>query len=123
MFVYSEKGVPFKVVIVAKGRFYGVIKSAPLDGSFIRAFVAGDHMVEFYDMRYDQDRQHHGQFVTRYYIKTILDGHPDQGLDLDGGVPEWTIPALARAKVQGYLTHFMECEDRAQSLMRVVHHA
>ena len=49
-------------------------------------------LVEFYDGRYMYTP--FGQFVSRYYISTILKGNLDStGLCLDGGVPEWQVSA------------------------------
>tara|TARA_R110000868_G_C10767032_1_gene754393 strand:+ start:302 stop:577 length:276 start_codon:yes stop_codon:yes gene_type:complete len=57
-------------------------------------------MVEFYDTRYPHTQ--YGQFVSRYYIDTILDGS-DCGLCLDGGVPSWTVSAEDMATVRNFL--------------------
>lgn len=58
-------------------------------------------MVEFYDLRFTKcaDR---GQFVSRYYVDTILDGS-DCGLCLDGGVPDWTVSAQDMGTVRDFL--------------------
>jgi hypothetical protein len=57
-------------------------------------------MVEFYDNRFDQkDFMGRGQFVSRYYASTLLDGEYPNGLCLDGGVPEWTVGPEAMQQV------------------------
>jgi hypothetical protein len=56
-------------------------------------------LVAFYDTRYEHSN--FGQFVSRYYIDTILKG--TAGLCLDGGVPEWTISAAGMARVREHL--------------------
>jgi hypothetical protein len=57
-------------------------------------------MVEFYDTRYPHTQ--YGQFVSRYYVDTILDGS-DCGLCLDGGVPSWTVSAEDMKTVRSFL--------------------
>lgn len=63
-------------------------------------------MVEFYDSRYPHTQ--YGQFVSRYYISTILnqDGYGGQysnGLCLDGRVPAWNVSAEDMAQVVTFL--------------------
>ena len=43
-----------------------------------------------------------GQFISRYYVGTILDGS-DCGLCLDGGVPDWTVSAQDMGTVRDFL--------------------
>ena len=52
-------------------------------------------MVEFYDSRYDHaDFLGRGQFVSRYYVSTLLEeSQYPNGLSLDGGIPEWSVSA------------------------------
>lgn len=45
-------------------------------------------LVEFYDARYPFTE--HGQFVSRYYLSTLKEG-PARGLNLDGGIPAWSV--------------------------------
>ena len=66
--------------------------------------------VEFYDMAQDPMRFPGGQFVTRYYMSTLLgmDDYRDSigdfyALGLDGGVPEWTISGNDLQEVYQYL--------------------
>jgi hypothetical protein len=63
-------------------------------------------MVEFYDNRYPHTD--YGQFVSRYYISTILSqdsrgGEYSNGLCLDGGVPAWQVSAEDMAQVITFL--------------------
>ena len=61
-------------------------------------------LVEFYDSRYDQaDWMGRGQFVSRYYVDTIMRGDYPGGLSLDGGIPEWTVSADEMRQVKQYL--------------------
>jgi len=49
-------------------------------------------LVEFYDNRFPHTD--YGQFVSRYYVSTILEeSNYPAGLCLDGRVPEWQVSA------------------------------
>tara|TARA_R110000823_G_scaffold76566_2_gene174947 strand:+ start:2760 stop:3170 length:411 start_codon:yes stop_codon:yes gene_type:complete len=54
-------------------------------------------MVEFYDARHIRDCWPVGQFVSRYYVKSLKDdkygpAHPGpNGLDLDSSQPSWSV--------------------------------
>jgi hypothetical protein len=61
-------------------------------------------MVEFYDGRYQHTP--FGQFVSRYYINTILNANLSNGLCLDGRVPEWQVSADDMAQVINFLKDF-----------------
>ena len=66
-------------------------------------------MVEFYDSRYPHTE--YGQFVSRYYISTILSqdsrgGKYSNGLCLDGRVPAWQVSAEDMAEVVSFLQGF-----------------
>lgn len=64
-----------------------------------------DQMVEFYDNRFDhKSSMGRGQFVSRYYTSTILNGNYPDGLCLDGGVPEWTVSAESMKQVVEYIS-------------------
>ncbi len=61
-------------------------------------------MVEFYDSRYDHaDWMGRGQFVSRYYTSTILNGQYTNGLSLNGGIPAWTVSADGMKQVVEFL--------------------
>ena len=61
-------------------------------------------MVEFYDSRYDMDDfMGRGQFVSRYYVDTILNGEYPTGLCLYGSEPEWIVSANGMKQVVDYL--------------------
>ena len=49
----------------------------------------GEAMVEFYDARYPHTE--YGQFVSRYRLSTLNERAPGTGLDLDGGIPDWSV--------------------------------
>lgn len=40
-----------------------------------------------------------GQFVTRYYVKTLINSYYPHGLCLDGGVPAWSVSAEGMQQV------------------------
>jgi hypothetical protein len=81
----------FNVRIVNTGDKYGVNDCLSNDKA---------PMIEFYDSRFksgwDQER---GQFVTRYYVETLLNSYFPHGLCLDGGVPAWSVSAEGMAQV------------------------
>ena len=81
----------FNVRIVNKGDKYGLNDCLVNDKA---------PMVEFYDTRYPHTQ--YGQFVSRYYVDTILDGD-DCGLCLDGGAPSWTVSAEDMKTVRSFL--------------------
>jgi hypothetical protein len=87
-----------------------------VEGFNLRIVAAGDHygrndclrhdgppMVEFYCARADAKFGERGQFVSRYYVKTITDNTYPYGLCLDGGVPEWSISTKGMKEVLDYL--------------------
>lgn len=59
-------------------------------------------LVEFYDSRHKGFGER-GQFVSRYYAKTLLKREYPQGLQLDGGVPEWAISARGMRDVRTWI--------------------
>jgi hypothetical protein len=62
-------------------------------------------MVEFYDTRYtSSDFAGRGQFVSRYYVSTLLeDSQYPNGLCLDGGITEWSVSADGMKQVLEYI--------------------
>lgn len=93
----------FNVRIVCKGDRYGRADCLTHDED--------RPMVEFYDRRYAHgDWPDRGQFVSRYYVGTLLGhegfygGEPTGGLCLDGGnANEWSVSADGMAIVRAYL--------------------
>ena len=68
----------FRVEVVLKGGCYGLNNCLTHDKD--------DPLVEFWDVECKQ-------FVSRYYLSTLLESSNTSGLCLDGGVPEWHITA------------------------------
>ena len=60
--------------------------------------VTGD-TVKFYDARFEHTDL--GQFVSSYYIDTVLE--VDGGLCLDGGVPYWSIGPGTMTRIKTWL--------------------
>jgi hypothetical protein len=90
----------WNVRIVKTGDKYGLGKRLTNDKA---------PMVEFYDSRYPHTE--YGQFVSRYYISTILSqdrygGKYSNGLCLDGRVPAWQVSAEDMAEVVSFLQGF-----------------
>jgi hypothetical protein len=94
-FAHGDDGRVFALRVVNQGDAYG------RNGCLIHADAAP--MVEFYDTTYagedpDTFSGHLGQFVSRYYVSTLMDTDPTKGICLDGGIPEWTVTADSLAQ-------------------------
>jgi len=88
---FTSDGRPWTVRAIAPGELsYG---SSPVDAA----------TVEFYDKR--QAGEHFGplgQFVSSYYIETLLDGD-DGDLDLVSDIPEWSIDVATMVEIRAWL--------------------
>jgi hypothetical protein len=91
----------YNIRIVKNGDKYGLDNKLTYDEN--------KPMVEFYDSRYPHSE--FGQFISRYYIGTILclDGYYgsplDNGLCLDGGNPnEWSVSSCEMQVVKDYVS-------------------
>lgn len=78
----------FNVRLVQQGERYGLNDCLVCES---------EPKVEFYWLSEDHDHRvdGRGQFVSRYYLKTLMDHPRNMGLNLDGGVTEWSIDAAA----------------------------
>jgi hypothetical protein len=94
--VTNAQGVEFNVVVVPPGAAYGLEDRLTND--------KGKPLVEFYDARYDF--WEHGQFVSRYYAETLLPWS-GTGLNLDGGVPAWTLEAAPMREAMAAVVAFL----------------
>ena len=88
----------FNVRVINKGDKYGL--------DFCLTHNEDKPLVEFYDSRYPHTE--FGQFVSRYYVDTILGkegyhGRSEGGLCLHGGIPEWSVSAEDMATVRAFL--------------------
>ncbi len=90
------KGIPFRVVIVEQGEKYGLNKCVTHEEA--------DPLVEFYDARYKHTED--GQFVSRYYLSTLLETGSSEGINLQGGVPDWYIHADGMTPVMNWLKQY-----------------
>lgn len=59
-------------------------------------------IVKFYDLRYTKGFTPQGQFVADYYVKTLLED-PGYGLNLNCGVPAWSICAETMDLIKTWL--------------------
>ena len=100
--VTNNEGRSFNVRLVEKGDSYG------LDDCLIHEDQMGlGSMVEFYDATYVNKNGFgpRGQFVSRYYLQTLREGRSHlYGLNLHGGVSEWSLSA---ENVQTVLRYFI----------------
>ena len=69
----------------------------------------GEPSVEFYDGRYTEKFGQLGQFVSSYYISTLLEGKVENtGLNLDGGIDSWSVHYEAMNEVRDYLLSYTQ---------------
>jgi len=96
-------GILFTVRLVREGQAYGrdlcLIHDKP------------EPLVEFYDARYacDPTRERggeFGQFVSRYYLRTLRTGPQGRGLCLEGSVHDWTLDPEAMRLVHAILDNW-----------------
>ncbi len=86
--VMAENGVPFRVVFLPFGEN-----------------MSGAPLVKFYDRRYAHTPD--GQFTGgRCDLSTILAGDSFSGLNLYGGVPDWTVDGDTMHLVRKWLNSF-----------------
>ncbi len=99
----SETGIPFTMRLVRKGDGYGRDLALIHDKD--------EPLVEFYDARHACDRTaekggEYGQFVSRYYAKTLRTRNAGTGLNLEGSVPDWTVDASGMWVAMVILDHW-----------------
>jgi len=94
--VKNAQGKNFRCKILRKGDRYGVENCVRHDSD--------KPLLEFFDLTYENDPRFgpDGQFVSRYYVETIMEGNA--GLILQGGVPDWKIDAVAMFLVRTWLS-------------------
>jgi len=91
----------FNIRIVSHGDGYGKDDCLILDN--------WESLVEFYDAKQDTEKfGPRGQFVSRYYLITILGAEGKHGLQLDGGVPEWSISPQGMREVKRYIKGYLQ---------------
>lgn len=117
MRITNLEGRHFNVRIVRIGDHYG------RDDCLTHGEKMGEDsspLVEFYDLSYTLKFGPRGQFVSRYYVSSILgkceflgkglEAEMGIGLDLDGGVAGWDIDADAMDVVRTWLHNQTEGE-------------
>ena len=108
--VTNDMGRKFTVRILRSGDKYGLDECLTW-GEKTRGIIAPEDLakwnlrlgLEFYDATYAGDQRFPplGQFVSLYYLGSILEGHG--GVDLQGDVPEWKIDHSAMAEVLAWV--------------------
>ena len=97
-------GLTWTVRLVRKGDPYGLNLQVVHDKD--------DPMVEFYDTRHPHTEW--GQFVSRYNLSTLRE-HPERGINLDGGIPDWSVSAELMSEVYAWLPdNVLDAMDAAQ---------
>lgn len=98
--------------LVMPGGHYGRTGALTYEPEEAAKYGSGLPLVEFYDMSQDPVAFPGGQFVSRYYMSTLLGTdnlHLDEpirdikALCLDGGVPSWTIAGDDLKRVSDWL--------------------
>lgn len=120
----------FRVHLVQEGERYGA------GGGFVygkalsndcQLYGHGLPLVEFYDVSQDPAKFPEGQFVSRYFMSTLLgmDSIGDSigemsAFGLDGGVPDWTIRGDDLQEVYAHLCAAREqLESYTEGLIRI----
>ena len=106
-FTDNETNMDWHVRLVFKGDKYGLAHSLIHDED--------DMLVEFYDCRYDFERDVDGtvlgQFVSRYYFKTLRETDWTQGgLNLHGGVDSWSVGSALMVNLMTLIHRQPECQ-------------
>jgi hypothetical protein len=86
--VTNDAGRTFNVRLVRQGDRYGLGDALTHDDA--------DPLVEFWDATHEHDPRFTpglGQFVSRYYLRTLTTRPPGQGLALVGHVAAWSVTA------------------------------
>ena len=93
-FIDNERSQPWTIRIVEEGDKYGRDDCLTYENLFDEQASDGTMM---------------GQFVSRYYISTIMDGKGG-GMNLMGYEPKWQIESLAMDSVRDYIQKFASSE-------------
>lgn len=89
----SATGLVWAIRVIEHGETYGLRNCLTHTGA--------EPLVEFFDTRYPHTPI--GQFVSRYYRKTLLEPHDGRGLCLDGGIPEWSVSGELLQRLTAWL--------------------
>ena len=100
--VVNRVGVQFNVTLEEKNEeYYELFPHA-------KQYETGELVVCFYDNRYFKDHNELGQFVSSYYISTFNEVDDNYGLNLDGGIDDWSISGKNIAEVKEWISSYME---------------
>ena len=94
----TKEITPFRIRVVMSGENYGRDDCLTHEGS--------EPLVEFFDKRFPHTPN--GQFVSRYYLETIM--NISDGLNLDGGVDAWKVSKEGISFVQEKLKELIPTE-------------
>ena len=93
--IMNNRGRYFNVRIVFRGDCYGL--------DYCLTHIQDNPLVEFYDETYIDKFGELGQFISRYSVSTLLDNKQGYGLNLDGGIFEWSIDGETMDLVREWL--------------------
>lgn len=95
-----------------------IVRMVPVGGTYGKDMAlindGFETKVEFYDPRYPHDELENGysgQFISRYSITQMMETPQGDGINLDGGVPDWNLSAYAVDETIGLIVDF-ESYDR-----------
>ena len=99
-------GLAFTMRIVRKGDRWGLNDALTHN--------LDDPYVEFYDQRYTKGFGPRGQFVSRYYLSTLVEDRERlaDGLDLYGGVASWSLDRQAMREMWAQLEEWDVMRER-----------
>ena len=104
-FIDNERNQPWSIRFVEEGDKYG--------RDDCLTYEKEEPVIEFYDGDNEFDKHTDGtmlgQFVSRYYISTIMDG-TGGGLNLMGYEPKWSINSLAMDSIRDYIQKYANTE-------------
>ena len=95
--IKNYAGRAFNVKLIEVGEWYG---RDPSTGA--PCFQADELMLEFWDATYSSHGPM-GQFVSRYYVRTMKSRDPAYDLNMDGNVPMWWVGATQVREVMRHL--------------------
>ena|SRR5579875_3077543 len=93
---FVSNGIPFRVRIIEQGDKFG--------SNYCIINRNRVPIVHFYDRRYNSSGN--GQFISSYYLSTLLHKDTKNGLCLQGGVPDWNISSASMSSVVSWLEEF-----------------
>jgi hypothetical protein len=116
--VTNAEGNTFTVKLLREGDTYGRDKCLTVTkDTHGRNFgQKGDvEMVEFYDAEHAGPRfDPEGQFVSRYYLSTLLEAPATQGLCLQGDESKWRIDGATMVHVNATIAWWATREEQGQ---------